>query len=135
VRLKRGKWLVGGVNAWAVNLDNEAWRPAAGQPALYTARFEQRAAVSDVLLRFPGPARPDGTLRVFTITLLGSAPPTTLSEQSPGVEITELGHLRGFHYHLDPPVVADGLLLVIRAAEGTPVVTDLLAFGRPLPKR
>lgn len=130
--LKSGYPLVGGVNTWAQYLDDTAWRPGGGPPWVYEERFARRAAVSSILLRFPGPARGRGALLAFTIELLGAPTPTALDEATPGVRITEIGFLRGFHYRLDPAVIADGLRLTIRRAEHAPILNDLLAFGHPV---
>ena len=130
-RLKTGYLIVGGVNVWGLYLDNMAWRPASGQPWVYEERFAARAAVHEVLLRFPSSVRRFGTLRAFAIELLGAAPPLTLADSSPSLDITDYGFMRGLRYRLDPPVVADGLRLTVREAEGLPVVYDLLAFGNP----
>jgi hypothetical protein len=132
VTLKVGWPIVGGVNVWALHLDDTRWQPASGQPWVYEARFAQRAALGAVLLRYPSPARPYGTLRVFTIDLLGATPPLALRLSSPNVTITQIGFLRGVHYRLDPPVVADGLRLRVHQAERVPVLYDLLAFGHPV---
>jgi hypothetical protein len=130
--LKTGWRMVGGVNTWAQYLDDTAWRPSGAAPWIYEERFARRAMVSDVLLRFPGTPRPRGMLKTFTIELLAGTPPTTLDESSANLEITEIGFLRGFRYHLDPPLAADGLRLTIRTAEQTPILNDLLAFGKPI---
>lgn len=130
--LKAGLPLVGGVNVWAQDLDETRWQPAPEAAWVYDERFAAPAVVDEVLLRFPGPARPQGALRAFTIELLGAPPATALDQSSPGLEITEVGFLRCFRYRLNPPVVADGLRLTVRDAERVPVLYDLLAFGHSI---
>lgn len=124
--------LVGGVNVWAQDLDETRWQPAPEAAWVYDERFAAPAVVDEVLLRFPGPARPQGALRAFTIELLGAPPATALDQSSPGLEITEVGFLRCFRYRLNPPVVAAGLRLTVRDAERVPVLYDLLAFGHSI---
>jgi hypothetical protein len=130
-RLKSGWPLLGGVNVWALNLDDTRWQPKDGQPWVYETRFEKRAAVTEILVRFPGPPRPFGQLRSFTIALVGAPTASVLNEWSPGLEVTDVGFLRCLRYRLERPVVATGVRLTVHDANVVPVLYDLLAFGNP----
>lgn len=129
--LKSGTYVVGGVNGWGVALVDHRWEPAPGEPWTYETHFNTPARVSDIAMRAYGPPQPHGALRAFRIELLGAPQPTIVDQHTPGLEVTDIGYLRGYHFHFDQPLEANGLRLVVTDADGTPVITDLLAFGHP----
>jgi hypothetical protein len=131
VALKTGWPLVGGVNTWALNLDDGRWEPKMPGPWVYEAQFAQPSLVDEVLVRFPTAARRVPTMRDFTIELRDARPPTRLHRSLPQPEAVDVGFLRCLRYRLDPPVVASGLRLTVRDAMPVPVLYDLLAFGQP----